>query len=151
MITARSLIEPWAASVVAQLADRASVVAELRRLTDEATDALARGDDSAFQEADRAFHHRVLTAAGNRILTSFYSSLRDRQMRSGTLALRSNPQRGTETMAQHTAITDAIASGDAAHAAVVAAAHVDSTAAALGLSSAPSANSSNTGYRTDVR
>jgi DNA-binding GntR family transcriptional regulator len=135
VLTARALIEPWAAALVARYPDRATIVIELRRLTEHATKALAAGDGAGFQEADRAFHHRLLAAAGNRLLTSFYSSLRDRQLRSGTLALHNNPGRGAETMAQHSAIADAIEAGDSDQAAAAAASHVQNTALALGLSS----------------
>ena len=135
VLTARALIEPWAAALVARYPDRATIVIELRRLTEHATKALAAGDGAGFQEADRAFHHRLLAAAGNRLLTSFYSSLRDRQLRSGTLALHNNPGRKAETMAQHSAIADAIEAGDSDQAAAAAASHVQNTALALGLSS----------------
>ena len=135
VLTARALIETWAAALVARRPDRADVVAELRRLTAEATRALAAGDEARFQEADQAFHGGLLAAAGNRLLTTFYSSLRDRQLRSGTLALRNKPGRGAETMAQHVAIADAIEEGDPDRAAAAADAHVHSTALALGLSS----------------
>jgi DNA-binding GntR family transcriptional regulator len=135
VLTARALIEPWAAALVARYPDRATIVTELRRLTEQATKALAAADDAGFQEADRAFHHWLLAAAGNRLLTTFYSSLRDRQLRSGTLALHNNPRRGAETMAQHSAIADAIEAGDSDRAAAAAASHVQNTALALGLSS----------------
>ena len=134
VLTARALIEPWAAALVAGYPDRASTVTELRRLTEQATKALAAGDEAGFQEADHAFHHWLLAAAGNRLLTTFYSSLRDRQLRSGTLALHHNPGRGAETMAQHSAIADAIEAGDADRAAAAASSHVQNTGLALGLS-----------------
>jgi DNA-binding GntR family transcriptional regulator len=134
VLTARALIEPWAAALVARYPERADVVAGLRRLTEQATKALAAGDGAGFQEADRAFHHWLLAAAGNRLLTTFYSSLRDRQLRSGALALRSNPGRGAETMAQHSAISDAIEAGDPERAAAAVAGHIQDTALALGLS-----------------
>jgi len=135
VLAARALVEPWAAALVASYPDRATIVTELRRLTEQATKALAAADDAGFQEADRAFHHWLLAAAGNRLLTTFYSSLRDRQLRSGTLALHNNPGRGAETMAQHSAIADAIEAGDSDRAAAAAASHVQNTALALGLSS----------------
>lgn len=135
VLGARALIEPWAAATASRRPDRANIVAELRHLIDEATRALVAGDDTAFQEADRAFHHRLLVAADNRLLATFYDSLRDRQMRSGILALRNNPDRGTQTMTQHAAIADAVESGDPIQAALTATTHVHDTATALGLSS----------------
>ncbi len=135
VLTARALVEPWAAALVARYPERASIVTELRLLTEQATQALASGEEAGFQEADRAFHHWLLAATGNRLLTTFYASLRDRQLRSGALALRNNPGRGAQTMAQHSAIADAIEAGDADRAAAAAASHVQNTALALGLSS----------------
>ena len=96
VLTARALVEPWAAALVARYPERASIVTELRRLTEQATQALASGEEAGFQEADRAFHHWLLAATGNRLLTTFYASLRDRQLRSGALALRNNPGRGAK-------------------------------------------------------
>jgi DNA-binding GntR family transcriptional regulator len=135
VLAARALIEPWAAALVARRPDRADVITELRRLTDQATQAFAAGNDTGFQEADRSFHHCLLSATGNRLLATFYSSLRDRQLRSGTLAMHNRPDRGTQTMAQHGEIADAIEAGDPDRAAAAATTHVHDTALALGLSS----------------
>jgi DNA-binding GntR family transcriptional regulator len=120
---------------VASRPDRADVITELRRLTDQATQAFAAGNDTGFQEADRSFHHCLLSATGNRLLATFYSSLRDRQLRSGTLAMHNRPDRGAQTMAQHGEIADAIEAGDPDRAAAAATTHVHDTALALGLSS----------------
>jgi DNA-binding GntR family transcriptional regulator len=133
VLTARALIEPWAAAQVASRPDRSSLVSALRGLTARAIRALAEGDERGFQEADRDFHQCLLAAAGNGTLATFYSSLRDRQLRGGTLALRNQPTRGTDTMTQHELIADAIDRGDAGAAAAAIRAHVDDTALALGL------------------
>jgi DNA-binding GntR family transcriptional regulator len=133
VLSARALIEPWAARAAARRADRAGLVGNLRQLIDQATGALHAGDDSTFQEVDRTFHELLLEAADNRLLTSFYSTLRDRQLRGGSVALRNHPERGVETMAQHAAITDAIEAGDFDQAAAFATAHVRDTTLALGL------------------
>lgn len=131
VLIARGVIEPWAAAAVAQRADRSHTVTALRKLIAQISE--TRADDRAFQEADREFHQCLLAAAGNGLLTAFYSSLRDRQLRGGSLALQNNPGRESEIMAQHVMIVDAIERGDAEAAAAAIAAHVDATALELGL------------------
>jgi DNA-binding GntR family transcriptional regulator len=132
-LSARAVIEPWAVAVVARRADRGPVVATLRRLTEEATGALRRGEDTAFQEADRAFHQTLLAAAGNHLLAGFYSTLRDRQVRAGTLAVLYDPGRGERSMQQHATIADAIERGDPEGAASGIRSHIGDTAKSLGL------------------
>lgn len=133
VLDARELIEPWAAAVVAGRANRSDLVVELRELIARSTEALARGDDRGYQEADRDFHQCMVRAAGNGLMTVFYSSLRDRQLRGGSLALRKNPSRGSENMVQHASIVDAIERGDVTAAAETTGAHVADTALELGL------------------
>jgi DNA-binding GntR family transcriptional regulator len=133
VITARGVIEPWAASTLAGRADRSGTVAALRKLISKIHEIETSGDDRAFQEADREFHQCLLTEAGNGLLSGFYSSLRDRQLRGGSLALQNHPGRETEIMAQHVMIVDAIERGDAEAASAAIAAHVDTTALELGL------------------
>jgi DNA-binding GntR family transcriptional regulator len=133
VITARGVIEPWAASTLASRADRSGTVAALRTLIAKIRETQSSGDDRAFQEADREFHQCLLTEAGNGLLSGFYSSLRDRQLRGGSLALQNHPGRETEIMAQHVTIVDAIERGDAEAASAAIASHVDATALQLGL------------------
>jgi DNA-binding GntR family transcriptional regulator len=133
VLMARGLIEPWAAAAVAKRADRSHTVAALRKLIAQISETRTRADDRAFQEVDREFHQCLLAAAGNGLLTAFYSSLRDRQLRAGSLALQNNPGRESEIMAEHVMIVDAIERGDTEAAAAAIAAHVDATALELGL------------------
>ena len=69
-------------------------------------------DTVAFTAADRAFHHAVVAAAGNAVLTGLYDSLRDRQLRMGVEYMRSGPERMDRALAEHEAIVAALASGD---------------------------------------
>ncbi|HEY5265310.1 MAG TPA: GntR family transcriptional regulator [Acidimicrobiales bacterium] len=133
VLIARSVIEPWAAATVAKRADRVDTVAALRKLIANIAAMQTRGDDRLFQEADREFHQYLIAAAGNGLFTGFYSSLRDRQLRGGSLALKNNAGREIEIMAQHVTIVDAIERGDFETAATAISSHVDATALELGL------------------
>jgi DNA-binding GntR family transcriptional regulator len=71
------------------------------------------GDTLAFMAADRAFHHAVVAAAGNAVLTSLYDSLRDRQLRMGVEYMRSGPERMDRAIAEHETIAEALEGGHA--------------------------------------
>jgi DNA-binding FadR family transcriptional regulator len=130
VLIARRVIEPWAAATVAQRADRATVVRDLRdRLATMST----IKDERALLEADREFHQCLLAAAENQLLGDFYSTLRDRQIRGGVLAVRHRPLRAQESVDEHASIIDALERGDAEVARKLSAAHVEATAAELGL------------------
>jgi DNA-binding GntR family transcriptional regulator len=134
VLVARNLIEPWAAGVVAGKDPRDEDVAAMRRLIARSAKVLERADAQGFHEADRQFHEYVVSAAGNRLVAGFYSSLHDLQIRGGSLAVRNRPSRGEESLGQHAAIADAIERGDGELAASLAHEHVHDTARALGLS-----------------
>jgi DNA-binding GntR family transcriptional regulator len=130
VLIARRVVEPWAAVTVAQRADRAGPVSALReRLAAMSTIT----EERALLEADREFHELLLAAAENQLLTQFYSTLRDRQIRGGVLALRHRPLRASEAFDEHASIVDALERGDAEVAGALAIAHVEATAIELGL------------------
>jgi DNA-binding GntR family transcriptional regulator len=132
VLIARRVVEPWAAATVAQRADRAGVVSTLReRLVAMST----IKDERALLEADREFHECLLAGAENQLLSQFYSTLRDRQIRGGVLALRHRPSRAGESLDEHSSIIDALERGDAKVASELSTAHVEATAIELGLAS----------------
>ena len=133
VLVARTLLEPWAARLVAGRPDRATVVARMRRLTEEARRALDRHDEAGLQDADREFHQQLIAAAGNQLLAGFYASLRDRQLRGGVMAVYNDPARGVESMAEHDTIVAALERGDADASAAAMTEHLIGTALALGL------------------
>jgi DNA-binding GntR family transcriptional regulator len=132
VLAARGVIEPWAAAAVAERPDRASIVVTLRQLLEQAS-GLVGGGATSVQEVDREFHQHLLSAAGNKLLANFYSSLRDRQLRGGSMALLNRPDRESEILDQHVAIVDAIESGDAQAAFAASVAHLEASTLALGL------------------
>jgi DNA-binding GntR family transcriptional regulator len=135
VIEARSVLEQFAAGKVVGRGP-AACAAAFERLSGELRrqgDAAAASDWREFLEADRAFHAVTLEESGNAILSGFYSSLRDRQMRMiGESAMR-DPDRLTTIMDQHRAIAEALRDGDLPLAREAVRNHLVSTVRAMGL------------------
>ncbi|MGD1109831.1 MAG: GntR family transcriptional regulator [Mycobacterium sp.] len=136
VIEARLVLEQFAAgrvigrgpAVCAAVFERLS--GELRRQHDAA----AAADWREFLESDRAFHAITLEESGNAILSNFYSSLRDRQMRMiGESALR-DPSRANTIMDEHLGIAEALRDGDLPRALHAVQTHLASTVRAMGMS-----------------
>lgn len=126
---ARLLIEQWAA---AEVADRVEdVLPKLRDLLEQQQTLLDAGDTHAFIEADRAFHRTVVAEAGNEVLSTFYESLRDRQIRMGIRAVSSHPSRGGAVIDEHRAIIDALTAADPDRAEDAIRSHLENTLATL--------------------
>ncbi|WP_055402928.1 MULTISPECIES: GntR family transcriptional regulator [unclassified Mycobacterium] len=103
--------------------------AELRRQRE----AVDRCDWPEFLDADRAFHAITLTESGNTILSGFYASLRDRQMRMiGESALR-DPDRVAAILDEHREIAEALRDGDGQRALRAVQTHLAGTVRAIGL------------------
>ncbi|HEV7581411.1 MAG TPA: GntR family transcriptional regulator [Mycobacterium sp.] len=101
-------------------------------------DAAAAADWREFVDADRAFHTITLDESGNGILSGFYSSLRDRQMRMiGESSLR-EPDRVTTILHEHLGIAEALRDGDLPGALQAVQTHLASTVRAIGLTVDPS-------------
>ncbi|MEE3067139.1 MAG: GntR family transcriptional regulator [Actinomycetota bacterium] len=135
VIEARLLLEQHAArrvvgrgpAVCAAVFER--LTAELQRQRETA----AAGDWREFLDSDRAFHAITLEESGNAILSGFYSSLRDRQMRMiGESALREQDRVAT-IMREHLAIAEALRDGDLPLAQQAVQTHLASTVRAIGL------------------
>jgi DNA-binding FadR family transcriptional regulator len=101
-------------------------------LTDKLTEILAEqkavlDDPVMFIECDRHFHRTIVQASGNPTVATFYESLRERQMRMGLQAVVTAEDRAATVLEEHTAIVEAIRSGDADQAAAAVARHLEST------------------------
>ena len=94
---------PAAAPVIADLHE---LIARQERLLDE-------GDLTGFVAADRAFHHAIVAAAGNAILTRISDSLRDRQRRMVAATVARDPELPRRFVEEHRGILAAIEAGDA--------------------------------------
>lgn len=133
VLDARLLVERHAAEIVIA-AGRHHAVAELLRavVAEQSDDDTAR-DAGRFTDLDRRFHSALVEAAGNRILTDFYGSLRDRQLRMGTIALQRDPARYDAIRAEHTALADLVDAGELGAVVEAMAEHLAGTRAAAGL------------------
>lgn len=132
VMEARELVEHWCVSRVVPASDQLlttlrELVAEQERLVD---------DPVGFIERDRAFHRAVVQRAGNPVLAEFYESLRDRQVRMGLRAVRSDDNRARTVLAEHAAIVTALGSADPRQAYDALATHLSSTMVALQVSGA---------------
>ncbi|BBX65550.1 putative transcriptional regulator, GntR family protein [Mycobacterium saskatchewanense] len=134
VIEARSVLEQFAVTKVAERGP-AACAAVFERLSGELQrqrDAAAKSDWRRFVEADRAFHAVTLEESGNAILSGFYSSLRDRQMRMiGESSLR-EPSRVATILAEHRDIAEALRDGDLPRTQRAVQAHLASTVRAMG-------------------
>lgn len=137
VLEARLLLEQFAVGKVIGRGP-AVCVGAFERLAGELRrqhDAAAKPDWQEFLEADRAFHLVTLEESGNRMLSDFYSSLRDRQMRMIGDSMMRDPQRMTTIMDEHRVIADAVRDGDLDRAHEAVRIHLSSTTRALGLAS----------------
>jgi DNA-binding GntR family transcriptional regulator len=139
VIGARLVLECWAVERAALSPEATRVAEELHDWVGVQESRLDAGDDPGFHVADRAFHETLLAAAGNGLLTGFYGSLRDRQLRMAALLTSAGGDRAVRTIAEHSAIAAAIAAGDAVAAVATMRAHIASTGALFGAAEAVTA------------
>jgi DNA-binding GntR family transcriptional regulator len=135
VMEARLVLEQFAAEKLirrgpsARQAAYERLSAELRRQRK----AGAAADFGDFLESDRAFHSITVEDADNSIITGFYTSLKERQMRMiGESAIR-EPKRVTTIIAEHRDIAKALRDGDLAQAVKAVKTHHASTLRALGV------------------
>lgn len=126
-------------SFAAELAAQRRGANELRTLEEtlaEMRAALSSGDVPALVQCDVNFHHSVCAAAGNPALVELADVLGQRLLRerAATWDVPGRPQRSLE---EHTAIFNAVSSGDAAGARVSLIAHLDSVERDLELIAQP--------------
>ena len=100
--------------------------------------AMQAHDAGAYVRADRDFHLAIVAATGNEIITSLYRSLRERQLRMGTVNLLDgtgthvDPARMRATLAEHERIRDTLRAGRADAAVKAIGAHLDHAESTLG-------------------
>lgn len=132
LMDTRLLVERDAARRVARDEGRRGRVAtELQDLLDRQQAALDAGDVAVFVQTDREFHHQIVAAAGNAILTRLSDSLRDRQRRMVATTVARDPALMRRFLDEHRAICEAIGAGDARAAGRLVEAHLDGARAGL--------------------
>lgn len=108
---ARFLVETGAVRALAET-DRAGLMTRLRALLDKQRALAAAGDLDEFAVVDADFHREFVIAAGNPLLAGFYDSLRERQRRMNSDALRRGAKDTGRILEQHTRLADLIEAGD---------------------------------------
>jgi DNA-binding GntR family transcriptional regulator len=127
----RRLVETFAARKVVGRQPPAALGPVLERQLDAMRAAMAAHDVAAYVQADRDFHLAIVAATGNEIITSLYRSLRERQLRMGTVNLLDgtgtnvDPARMQSTLAEHERIRDALRAGRAGAVVKAVGAHLD--------------------------
>ena len=127
LMDARLLMEPGAASRAAAASPREATVAALDAAVRDLADAPRGSSYESFREyyeADRRFHHAVVVGTGNPFLVQSYEALGGQFQRFRLFSGRGVTD-ADATIAEHRAVRDAIAAGDAEAAAVAMHAHLD--------------------------
>ncbi|MBF6355398.1 GntR family transcriptional regulator [Nocardia higoensis] len=109
---ARYVVETAAVRAVTS-GDPATLSAELTANIARQRELAEAGDLEAFALADTDFHRGYVVAGGNPLLTDFYDSLRERQRRMNSLALRRGPLDIAQIIDQHVHLAGLIAARDA--------------------------------------
>lgn len=136
VIEARLVIEIFAACKIIEAGSeiRITVGEKLHAQLARQREALATSNTREFLEADRAFHCVMVDCVGNPILTDFYSSLRDRQLRMIAASIAKDKDRSHRILQEHQAIAAAITNGDLESARQQIESHLQGTREALCLS-----------------
>ena len=128
---ARLGLEGYAARLAAARIDRAAA-GRLEAAVEGMAASLARGDVPAMAEEDARFHDLVFAIAANPVLAGMYGPMRDMMVESQRLPMALTARLG-ETLAEHRAIADRLAAGEAAGAEAAMQRHVRAAAARCGL------------------
>ncbi|MEU1996883.1 GntR family transcriptional regulator [Nocardia gamkensis] len=92
--------------------DTGMLIEALRSSIERQRDLAAAGDLDGFAVADTDFHRTYVLAGGNPLLSGFYDSLRERQRRMNSVALRRGPVDITRIIEQHVRLADLVAAAD---------------------------------------
>lgn len=123
-------LESLAAQNAARAKPDAAALATLARAIDAMEEALDRDDRAAWAEADDMFHTELVALGGNARLARMVQMMADqvRRARAVTLYMRPAP---TRSNADHRAVFEAIAAGDATKAAALHRTHRENAKAML--------------------
>ncbi|HTU74733.1 MAG TPA: GntR family transcriptional regulator [Trebonia sp.] len=131
VLDARLAVEQHAARHVIEASRQHELARELRAVLARHADPGTPPDAGRFTDLDQQFHCTLVNAAGNALLTGFYQTLRDRQLRMGIAALLRDPGRYDAILAEHAALADLLDAGDAEAVTSSLASHIAATRAAL--------------------
>ncbi|MEU6643787.1 GntR family transcriptional regulator [Saccharomonospora sp. NPDC046836] len=128
---ARILVESHAATTVIARAVQEEVAERMATVLGDQHSVDVPGEMARFSRLDRQFHATLVDAAGNSLLTQFYSGLHDRQVRITNSALHRTPGRHAAILAEHAELCELLRSGDAGTFATRLAAHISAHGALL--------------------
>lgn len=128
---ARILLESHAAERVIDRGDAAAVAARMRTVLDRQREVEVPAEKARFSALDREFHATLVDAAGNSLISHFYSGLHDRQVRMAASALSRVPDRHREILTEHDTLCTLLEHGDAAGFRTTLTAHISGTHGAL--------------------
>jgi DNA-binding GntR family transcriptional regulator len=123
LLDVRELLEMETARLAAQAAT-ADEVAQLREICHQGAAAVEAGDPGGFVALNNEFHAGLAEVAGNTVLAGL-AEIVSRRVRWYYRLVA--PLRGHESCAEHLAMVDAIAAGDAERAAQIARKHTERT------------------------
>ncbi|HEY8882702.1 MAG TPA: GntR family transcriptional regulator [Dermatophilaceae bacterium] len=109
VVEARAVIEEWAASRM--WPHRKEILDDLGGLLAAMRTARKAGAVEDFVAADRTFHERIVSAAGNAILTRQYRSLRERQLCISHVVMRVSYARMDRAVTSHRHLIELLAAG----------------------------------------
>ncbi|GAA2253738.1 GntR family transcriptional regulator [Streptomyces ruber] len=121
----RGIVERYAAQRVIE--NDSCPVRELGELLERQRGLSGPEQAREFIAVDQQFHMTLVAAAGNTLLGRHYEGLRSRQVRAGQVALFNAQGRQDAVLAEHRAILDALAAGDARAACAAIDGHLEST------------------------
>lgn len=124
LLEARRAVEPACAALAAERATAAEI-ALLRELVAKMPDQAARGDLPGLMDNDRDFHGAIARAARSPTLQEFQRIIHERVLRLWCIALGAG-RRVIQVTTEHRDLVEVLARRDAAAAAAVARAHVES-------------------------
>lgn len=111
VIGARFVVETGAVRILAAT-DRSGVVHDLRSGIARHVSHAEAGDVDAFTTEDATFHRIFVEAADNPLLTAFYDTLRDRQLRMTSASVQRDSAQMQRIIKNHAELTDLIEAGD---------------------------------------
>jgi DNA-binding GntR family transcriptional regulator len=109
VVEARAVIEEWAASRM--WSHRKEILGDLGVLLSLMRTARKSGTVEDFVVADRTFHERIVSAAGNAILTRQYHGLRERQLCISQVVMQVSDARMDRAICSHKHLVDLLTTG----------------------------------------
>jgi DNA-binding GntR family transcriptional regulator len=111
VLEARVLVENHTA--LGSFGNRAELLPRLEAAHADMQRARAEHDTAAYTAADRVFHELIVDAAGNRVLSSIYRMLRERQTLFTSVMMRGRDDRMAAALGEHQKILDTLRGDDA--------------------------------------